>query len=109
MIGSIQMERGNVNEAIDAFMRGLHATTKTSEQETVISFEIGNAYEIKKMNREALSYYQKVMRREPNYRDVQERVRRLSAPSKAPPARQAAVGADDEFDRAFDDLIGGKS
>jgi hypothetical protein len=109
MIGMIQMERGNVNEAIDAFMRGLHAQVKTSEQETVLSFEIGNAYEIKKMNREALSYYQKVMRKEPNYRDVQERVRRLSAPSKAPPPRQVAVGADDEFDRAFDDLIGGKS
>jgi pilus assembly protein FimV len=105
MIGTIQMERGNVNEAIDAFMRGLHAQLKTPEQETMLSFEIGAAYELKKMYREALSYFQKVMRREPNYRDVQERVRRLSTASKSPPAqRQAAVG-DDEFDRAFDDLI----
>jgi tetratricopeptide (TPR) repeat protein len=105
MIGTIQLERGNVNEAIDAFMRGLHAQLKTAEQETMLSFEIGVAYEAKKMNREALSYFQKVMRREPNYRDVQERVRRLSTVSKSPPAqRQAAVG-DDEFDRAFDDLI----
>jgi len=105
MIGMIQMERGNVNEAIDAFMRGLHAQMKSAEQETMLSFEIGVAYELKKMHREALSYFQKVMRREPNYRDVQERVRRLSTVSKSPPAqRQAAVG-DDEFDRAFDDLI----
>jgi pilus assembly protein FimV len=104
MIGTIQMDRGNVNEAIDAFMRGLHAQSKSPEQETMLCFEIGAAYELKKMNREALSYFQKVMRREPNYRDVQERVRRLSTVSKAPP-RQAAVGADDEFDRAFDDLI----
>ena len=28
--------------------------------------------------KEALSYYQKAMRRDPNYRDVQERVRRLA-------------------------------
>ncbi len=103
MIGMIQMERGNVNEAIDAFMRGLHSHVKSAEQETVLSFEIGVAYEQKKMHREALSYFQKVMRREPNYRDVQERVRRLSSASKGPP-RQAAVG-DDEFDRAFDDMI----
>ena len=106
MIGMIQMERGNVNEAIDAFLRGLHAPHKSADQETVLSFEIGNAYEMKKMNREALSYFQKVMRREPNYRDVQERVRRLSTHASKGPPRQAAVGADDEFDRAFDDLIG---
>jgi tetratricopeptide (TPR) repeat protein len=106
MIGMIQSERGNVNEAIDAFMRGLHAQQKTPEQETMLCFEIGNAYENKRMNREALSYFQKVMRRDPNYRDVQERVRRLSQNASKAPPRQAAVGADDEFDRAFDDIIG---
>jgi tetratricopeptide (TPR) repeat protein len=106
MIGMIQSERGNVNEAIDAFMRGLHAHEKSPEQETVLCFEIGNAYETKRMNREALSYFQKVMRRDPNYRDVQERVRRLSQNASKSPPRQAAVGADDEFDRAFDEIIG---
>src|SRR5262249_25652120 len=105
MIGMIQIERGNVNEAIDAFMRGLHAQQKSPEQETVLCFEVGNAYELKRMTREALSYYQKVMRRDPNYRDVQERIRRLSTNTSKPP-RQAAVGADDEFDRAFDEIIG---
>jgi hypothetical protein len=47
----------------------------------------------------------RVQRRDPNYRDVSERIRRLGG-TKAPP-RAAAVGADDEFDRAFDDIIGG--
>lgn len=105
MVGMIQLERGNVNEAIDAFVRGLNAQVKEPQQETVLCFEIGAAYEVKKMNKEALSYYQKAMRRDPNYRDVQDRVRRLSkAEPKAP--MKAAVGADDEFDRAFDDLLG---
>jgi hypothetical protein len=36
---------------------------------------------------------------------VQERVRRLAKAEQGTPARQAAVGADDEFDRAFDDLL----
>ncbi|MDF2692504.1 MAG: hypothetical protein K0S65_887, partial [Labilithrix sp.] len=99
MIGMIQIERGNVNEAIEAFLQGLNASIKDPSQETVLCFEIGAAYEAKKMNKDALSYYQKAMRRDPNYRDVQERVRRLSKAEPKQNMRQAAVGADDEFDR----------
>ena len=104
MIGMIEIERGRMNDAIDAFLRGLNSPNKDAQQETVLCYEIGACYEAKKLNKEALSYYQKAMRRDPNYRDVQERVRRLA---KVEPKmqRQAAVGADDEFDRAFDDLV----
>ena len=105
MIGMIYIERGNVNEAIEAFLQGLAAQIKDPQQETVLCYEIGAAYEAKKLNKEALSYYQKAMRRDPNYRDVQERVRRLAKNEPKTPLRQAAVGADDEFDRAFDDLV----
>ncbi len=106
-IGMIELERGRVNDAIDAFMKGLNAKMRTPEQETVLSFEIGAAYESMKRSKDALTYYQKVARRDPSYRDVQERIRKLNnAPSKAAP-RAAAVGADDEFDRAFDEIIGG--
>lgn len=105
MIGMIHIERGNLNEAIDAFLQGLAAPVKDPQQETVLCYEIGAAYEAKKMNKDALSYYQKAMRRDPNYRDVQERVRRLAKAESKPQVRQAAVGADDEFDRAFDDLL----
>jgi hypothetical protein len=80
MIGMIQIERGNINEAIEAFLQGLNAPIKDPTQETVLCYEIGAAYEAKKMNKEALTYYQKAM-------------------------RQVAVGADDEFDRAFEGLL----
>jgi tetratricopeptide (TPR) repeat protein len=103
MIGMVQIERGNVNEAIDAFILGLEAPIKDPQQETVLCYEIGAAYEAKKVVKEALSYYQKAMRRDPNYRDVQERVRRLAKSEPKTPLK-AAAGADDEFDRAFDDL-----
>jgi tetratricopeptide (TPR) repeat protein len=106
MIGMIHIERGNLNDAIDAFMQGLNAAVKDPQQETVLCFEIGAAHEAKKNNKEALSFYQKAMRRDPNYRDVQERVRRLAKNEPKAAPRQAAVGADDEFDRAFDDLLG---
>lgn len=104
MIGMIEIERGRLNEAIDAFLQGLNSPNKDPQQETVLCYEIGAAYEAKKMTKDALSYYQKAMRRDPNYRDVQERVRRL-AKNENKPQRQVAVGADDEFDRAFDDLV----
>lgn len=104
MIGMIEIERGRLNEAIEAFLQGLNSPNKDPQQETVLCFEIGTAYEAKKMSKEALSYYQKAMRRDPNYRDVQERIRRL-AKNETKPLRQSAVGADDEFDRAFDDLV----
>ncbi len=105
MSGMVRIEQGQLNEAIDAFLLGLNAQIKEPQQETMLCYEIGSAYEAKKLTKEALSYYQKAMRRDPNYKDVQERVRRLSRGDAKPPPRQVAVGADDEFDRAFDDLL----
>jgi hypothetical protein len=57
------------------------------------------------MNKQALDYFQRAARIAPGFRDVQERIRRLQ-PASVKPMR-AAVGADDEFDRAFDDIMGG--
>jgi len=104
MIGMIQIERGNINEAIDALMRGLKAKVRNPEQETVLEFEVAACYETKRMTQKALEFYQKAARRDPTYRDVQDRIRRLKGEQK--PALRAAVGADEEFDRAFDDLLG---
>jgi tetratricopeptide (TPR) repeat protein len=108
MIGMILIERGRTAEAIDAFMQGLHAQSKTPDQETALCYEVAMAHEAIKRTKDALTYYQKVARRDANYRDVQERIRRLTPKADAKPApRAAAVGADDEFDRAFDEIIGG--
>jgi len=107
MIGMIQLERGNLNEAIDAFMRGLQAPNRTKDQEAALSYEIGAAYEVKKMIKQALDYFQRAARAVPSFRDVQERIRKLSKGDTKPPVRAVAVGADDDFDRAFDDILGG--
>ncbi len=106
VIGTIHLERNNVSEAIQAFLRGLNAPVRTAEQEMVLSFELGAAYELKKMYKDALSYFQRVARREPNYRDVKERVRRMSKLVPETTSPQRAVGADDDFDRAFEEIIG---
>jgi tetratricopeptide (TPR) repeat protein len=107
MIGMIQLERGNLNEAIDAFMRGLQSPDRSKEQDAALSYEIGAAYEVKRMNKQALEYFTRSARLLPGFRDVQDRVRRLQKMEpKAPSTRAVAVGADDEFDRAFDDILG---
>jgi tetratricopeptide (TPR) repeat protein len=108
MIGMIHIERGNLNEAIDAFVRGLQSPERTKDQEAALSYEIGAAYEVKRVTRQALEYFQRTVRLIPSYRDAQERIRRLQKVEPKQPPRAVAVGADDEFDRAFDDILGGQ-
>jgi tetratricopeptide (TPR) repeat protein len=109
MIGMIEIERGHVNEAIAAFTAGLLIPERTKEQEATLSYEAGAAYEAKKLNKQALEYFQRAAKISPAFRDVQERIRRLQKPETKAPARAVAVGADDEFDRAFDDILGDKA
>ena len=104
MIGLLHIDHGDLDKAIDAFKRGLEAPVRARDHETAVCFELAAAYEAKGNFAEALAHFQKVAAREPNFRDVQERIRRLSKVESAP-VMQAAVG-DDEFDRAFDDIIG---
>ncbi len=108
MIGMIHLERGELNEAIAAFMRGLESPNRNREQEVSLLYEVGSAYEVKRMTRQALDHFQRAARLIPSFRDVQERVRRLQKSEPKAPIRAAAVGADDEFDRAFDDILGQK-
>jgi tetratricopeptide (TPR) repeat protein len=106
MVGMIHLERGNLNEAIDAFMRGLQSPDRTKDQEAALSYEIGAAYEAKRMTKQALEFFQRASRLIPSFRDTAERVRRLQKVEPKQPVRAVAVGADDEFDRAFDDILG---
>jgi tetratricopeptide (TPR) repeat protein len=109
MIGSIQMDRGNVNEAIDALMRALHAPSRTRDEEVILNFDLGAAYEAKKVNKEALLHYERCAAKDPNFRDVQERIRRLRRPEAKATASRPPAGGDDEFDQAFDALVRGSS
>ncbi len=106
MVGMIQLERGELNEAIEAFGRGLQSPDRTKDQEAALCYEIGSAYEAKKMVKQALENFQRTARLAPSFRDVQERVRRLQKVEPKQPQRAVAVGADDEFDRAFNDILG---
>jgi tetratricopeptide (TPR) repeat protein len=113
MIGMIHRETGNLEAAIDSFIRGTKSRVHTPEQELALTYEIGDCYEARRQTDQALYYFQRATRMNPQYDDprgsVAERTRRLE-PVPMPKPAAKAVGADtmmDEFDAALDDLIGG--
>jgi tetratricopeptide (TPR) repeat protein len=112
MIGMIQLEQGNVEEALNAFIGGLHAFQKTPEQELALTYEVANAYEMRGNPDQALHFFERVARTEPGYQDmrgsVAERIARLQPAPKQPSIARAsnAESLGDEFDKAFDDLFG---
>ncbi|MCC6553609.1 MAG: tetratricopeptide repeat protein [Polyangiaceae bacterium] len=111
MIGVIHLQMGNIEGAIDAFIRGLHASQKTVEQELALLYEIASAYEMRGVPDQALYYFQRVARLSPSYNDprgtVADRIRRLEVPKPAARAVGAEMLGGDDFDAAFDDLLSG--
>jgi tetratricopeptide (TPR) repeat protein len=108
MIGMIYLEQNQLDRAAEAYVRALSAAQKTVEQEMSLYYDLGNVYEMKGKNQDALYYFQKIARRDPGYRDVADRIQQLS-PSPVPiPQQNARAANDDEFDRVFDDLFESK-
>jgi tetratricopeptide (TPR) repeat protein len=111
MIGMIYLEQSQLDRASECYKRALGAEIKTVEQEMSLYYDLGTVCEMKGEKKDSLYYFQKIARRDPGYRDVSDRIDLLSGispePMKAPPQARA-VGDDDEFDRAFDDLFEGK-
>ena len=72
-----------MNPAIDAFIKGLHAETKTREQEISLYYELGDALRVQGQRQEALYYFRKVAHRSPNHDDprgtVAVRIRNVQA------------------------------
>jgi tetratricopeptide (TPR) repeat protein len=115
MVGMIYLQLGNVDAGIDAFIRGLHASVKTREQELALTYEIGDSYEARRATDQALYYFQRVARIDPGYADmrgsVSDRIRRLEPVRPMPAPRIAVANGEtlgDEFDAALDDLLDDK-
>ncbi len=104
MIGMIRLERGELDFAAQAYVRGLEATQKTVDQEMSLYYDLGNVYEMKNSVKDALYYFQKVARRDPGYRGVSDRIAALQ-PGTAPSQVSRNVDDETEFDQIFDDLF----
>lgn len=109
MVGLIHLEQGELDKAAEAYVRALGAPQKTIDQEMSLYYDLGNVYEMKSANAEALYYFQKIARRDPGYRDVKDRIEALRPiPSQRPAAGKRAIQNDDELEEAFDELFESK-
>lgn len=107
MIGMIYLEQNQLDRAAEAYVRALSASQKTVEQEMSLYYDLGNVYEMKGKNQDALYYFQKIARRDPGYRRVADRIAQLS-PAPVQSSQNSRAVNDDEFDRVFDDLFESK-
>ena len=112
MIGMIQLELGQLDEAAESYIAALGAPQKTIDQEMSLYYDLGTVYEMKRSSPEALYYFQKIARRDPGYRDVRDRIEALE-PRRQQPQQSAVAGmrqiqSDDELEAAFDDLFESK-
>jgi len=77
MIGLCHREQGNLSEAVHQFKAGLHAAAITDRERQTLYYEIGTTYESLGDPREALYYFEMVVKRDPNFLDVAARLERL--------------------------------
>jgi tetratricopeptide (TPR) repeat protein len=104
MMGMMYRERGDLDRAAEAYVRGLSAGHKTVAQEVSLYYDLGVVYEMKNDPDEAIYYFQRITRRDPTYRDVSQRLAALLPRSRrfSQPAR--AINDDKDFERSFDDM-----
>jgi tetratricopeptide (TPR) repeat protein len=104
MIGLCHLEKGEVAEGIVHYKKGLYADHKTDREELGLYYELGRAYELLGDAKEALYYYEKVKKRDPTFRGVDDRIDALARP--APAQSVVAANPADDIDAVFDDLMG---
>ncbi|HZS40660.1 MAG TPA: tetratricopeptide repeat protein, partial [Polyangia bacterium] len=106
MIGLCCLEKGLQTEAIGHFKKGLYVEGITERESLSLYFELGQAYERLGDPREALYYYEKVIKRDPRFRNVEKLVESLRGGATASTNNPAAPGGED-VDAAFDTLLDG--
>jgi len=104
MMGMMYRERGELDRAAEAYVRGLNAKHKTVAQEMSLYYDLGTIYEMKSDPDEAIYYFQRIMRRDPSYRDVPKRLQALEPKSRRFSQQARAINDDQEFDRSFDEI-----
>jgi tetratricopeptide (TPR) repeat protein len=108
MMGMIHLEQGELDEAAEAYIRGLGTGQKTVDQEMSLYYDLGIVYEMKNSPSEASYYFKKIARRDPGYRDVKERLATLQGSGANSVESTRSLDRENDFDAAFDDLFESK-
>ena len=108
MVGVIELERGDLDAAGRAFVEALRADFKTPDQELSLFYELGSILEAQGKIAEALVYFRKIEKKDPQFRDVGERIAQLGG-AIAEPQNGRSMSNEADFDSVFDDMVGGKA
>ena len=103
MIGMIYMEEGQPRDAIEAFQSGLESPQQTAAETVGLHYELGLACEAAALPDQARLHYEYVFKREPQFREVGQRLQRLGGPSGD--ADDVLMESMDDVNAAFDALI----
>jgi tetratricopeptide (TPR) repeat protein len=79
MLAVCHIEVGELSGAIGEYKRALHSEHITDVETLDAYYQLGNAYEKLEDYAESIYYMEKVEKRQPDYRDVSERLDRLRA------------------------------
>jgi lipopolysaccharide biosynthesis regulator YciM len=104
MIGLIYREEGQPRDAIEAFQSGLESPEITLTESVGLHYELAMACEAGGLSDQARLHYEYVFQREPQYREVGQRLQRLGGPS-GNNADDLLMESMDDVNRAFDELI----
>jgi tetratricopeptide (TPR) repeat protein len=104
MIGLCNLEKGQVTEAIGHFKKGLYVEGINERESLSLYFELGGAYERLNDPREALYYYEKVVKRDARFRNVEQRIEALRGGAEV--QQEAPRSNPEDVDAAFDSLLG---
>ncbi len=74
MAGLCYRELGSLSEAISQFKAGLYENQISNSEKYSLYYEIGLSYEQLQDPQEAMYYYEMVLKKDPEYRDVADRV-----------------------------------
>jgi tetratricopeptide (TPR) repeat protein len=103
MIGLIYMEEDQPRDAIEAFQSGLESPEQTAAEKVGLHYELALACETARLPDQARLHYEYVFRREPQFREVGQRLQRLGGPSGD--TEDILIESMDDVNRAFDALI----
>lgn len=97
MIGLCNIDLGLIEEAIRELKNGLYLEQVTEREAAALQYELGKAFERKGDPEEALYYYRRVARWDPQFRNVQLRVSRLAPRPRRrqlaePPSSERLIG-----------------
>ena len=109
MMGECYEAKGALPDAVIHYKKALNRSTITDDESTQIYFQLGRVFEALGDGQEALYFYDKVIRRNAGYADVNARVIRLRGGVSGPPVHPLSTADSDSVNVALDVISGGSN